>query len=165
MKAFDYVDHNKLWKILKDIGISKHLTLLLRNLCAGQEATLRTRRGTIDWFQIREGVCQGCILPPCLFNLYVEYIMWNTRLDEAQDEIKIARRNIKYLKYTDDTSLMTKMEEEQKCLLMKVKEEHEKARLKFSIPKNENHGIWSHHFIANRWGHNGNSERLYFLGL
>ena len=159
------MDHNKLWKILKYIGISENLTPLLRNLYAAQEATLRTGHGTIDWFQIREGVCQGHILPPYLFNLYVEYITWNARLDEAQAGIKIARRNIKYLRYTDDTSLMAEIEEEQKGLLMKVKEESEKAHLKFNIPKNEKHGIWSHHFIANRWGHNGNSERLYFLGL
>ena len=133
-KVFDCVDHNQLWKILKEMGMPDHLTCLLRNLCAGQEATLRTRRGTIDWFQIREGVCQGCILPPCLFNLYVEYIMWNTRLDEAQDEIKIARRNISNLRYTDDTTLMAESEE-LKSLLMKVKEESEKFGLKLSIQK------------------------------
>ena len=92
-KAFDYVDHNKLWKILQEIGIPDHLTCLLRNLYAGQEATVRTGHGTIDWFQIRKGVCQGYILSPCLFNFYTEYIMRNSGLDEAQTGIKIARRN------------------------------------------------------------------------
>ena len=98
-KAFDYMDHNKLWKILKEMRIPDHLTCLLRNLYAGQEATVRTRHGTTDWFQIGKGVHQGCILSPCLFNLYAEYIMRNTRLDEAQDGIKIAGKNINNLRY------------------------------------------------------------------
>ena len=93
-KGFDCVDHNKLWKIFQEMGIPDHLTCLLRNLYAGQEATVRTRHGTTDWFQIGKGVLQGCILSPCLFNLHTEHIMWNARLDEAQDGIKIARRNI-----------------------------------------------------------------------
>ena len=131
-KAFDYVDHNKLWKILKEIGISDHLTCPLRNLYAGQEATVRTGHGT-DWFQIGKGVCQGCILSPCLFNLYAEYIMRNTGLEEAQDGIKIAGRNINNLRYADDTTLMAESEEELKSLLMKVKEESEKVGLKLNI--------------------------------
>ena len=105
-KAFDYVDHNKLWKILKDMGIPDHLTCLLRNLYAGQEATVRTGHGTTDGFQIGKGVHQGCILSPCLFNLYTEYIMRNAGLEEARAEIKIARRNINNLRYADDTRLM-----------------------------------------------------------
>ena len=105
-KAFDCVDHNKLWKILKEMGIPDHLTCLLRNLYAGQEATARTGHGTTDWFQIGKGVYQGCILSPCLFNLYAEYIMRNVGLDEAQAGIKMAGRNINNLTYTDDTILM-----------------------------------------------------------
>ena len=105
-KAFDCVDHNKLRKILQEMGIPDHLTCLLRNLYAGQEATVRTGHGTTDWFQIGQGVCQGCILSPCLFNLYVEYIMRNDGLDEAQTGIKVARRNINNLRYADDSILM-----------------------------------------------------------
>ena len=104
-KAFDCVDHNKLWKILKEMGIPDHLTCLLRNLYAGQKATVRTGRGTTDWFQIRKEVCQGCILSPCLFNLYAEYIIQNARLNEAQAGIKIVGRNINNLRYADDTTL------------------------------------------------------------
>ena len=135
-KAFDCVDHNKLWKIIKQMGIPGHLTYLLRNLYAGQEATVRTGYGTMDWFQIGKGIRQGCILLPCLFNFYVEYIMWNARLDEAQAGIKIARRNINNLKYADDTTLMAESEEELKSLLMRVNEESEKAGLKLNIQKN-----------------------------
>ena len=120
-KAFDCVDHNKLWKILKEMGIPDHLICLLRNLYAGQEATVRTGCGTTDWFQIRKGVCQGCILSPCLFNFYAEYIMRNAGLDEAQAGIKIAMRNIDNLRYADDTTLMAESEKELKSLLMKVK--------------------------------------------
>ena len=122
-KAFDCVDHNKLWKILKEMGIPDHLTCLLRNLYAGREATVRTGHGTTDWFQIGKGVHQGCVLSPCLFNLYAEYIM-NTRLNEAG--IKIARRNINNLRYANDITLMAESEEELKSILMKVKEESEK---------------------------------------
>ena len=122
-KAFHCVDHNKLWKILEEMWIPDHLTCLLRKLYAGQEATVRTGHGTTDWFQIGKGVCQGCILSPCLFNFYAEYIMWNARLDEAQAGIKIARRNINNLRYTDDTILMAESEEELEILLMKVKGE------------------------------------------
>ena len=115
-QAHDCVDHNKLLKILKEMGIPDHLTYLLRNLYAGQEVTVRTGQGTTDWFQIRKGVCPGCILSPCLFNLYAEYIMWTTRLDEAQVGIKIARRNINNVRYADDTTLMAEREEELKSL-------------------------------------------------
>ena len=114
------------WKILKEMGISDHLTCLLRNLYAGQEATVRTGHGTTDWFQIGKGVCQGCILSPCLFNFYAEYIRRNAGLDEAQAGIKVAGRNINNLRYADDTKLMAETKEELKILLMKVKEENEK---------------------------------------
>ena len=131
-KAFECVGHNKLWKILKEMGIPDHLTCLLRNLYAGQEATFRTGHGTTDLFQIGKGVCQGCILSPCFFNLYGEYIMRNAGLEEAQAVIKIAGRNINNLRYADDTTLMAQIEEEVKSLLMKVKEESEKVGLKLS---------------------------------
>ena len=121
-----HVDHNELWKILKAMGIPDHLTCLLRNLYAGQEATVRTGHGTMDWFQIGKGVRQGCILSLCLFNLYAGYIMRNTGLEEAQAGIQIAGRNINNLRYADDTTLMAEREEELKSLLMKVKEEREK---------------------------------------
>ena len=114
------MDHKKRWKILKEIGLPDHLTRLLRNLYAGQEATVRTGHGTIDWFQVGKGVCPGCILSPCLFNLYAEYIMGNAGLDEAQTGIKIARRNISNLRYADDTTLMVESEE-LKTLLMTPK--------------------------------------------
>ena len=128
------MDHNKLWKILKEIGILD-LTCLLRNLYAGQEAAVRTGHGTTDWFQIGKGVCQGYILSPYLSNLYAEYMMRNAGLEEAQAGIKIARRNIKNLRYADDTTLMAESEEELKSLLLKVKEESEKVGLKLSIQK------------------------------
>ena len=134
-KAFDCVDNNKLWNILKEIGIPDHLTCLLRNLNAGQEATVRTGQGTTVWFQIGKGVCQGCILSPCLFNFYTEYIMRNAGLEEVQAGIKIAGRNINHLRYADDTILMAESEEELKSLLMKVKEESERVGLKLNIQK------------------------------
>jgi len=135
-KAFDCVDHNKLWKILKEMGIPDYLTCLLRNLYADQEATVRTGYGTTDWFQIGKGVHQGCILSPCFFNLYAEYIMRNAGLDEARAGIKIARRNINInLKYADDTTLMAESKE-LKSLLMKVKEESEKSWLKAQHSEN-----------------------------
>ena len=121
------MDHNQLWKILKVLGISDHLNCLLRNLYAGQETTVRTRHGTMGSFQIGKGVCQGCILSPCLFNLYAEYIMRNAGLDEAQVGIKIARRNINNFRYADDTTLMAETKEKLKNLLMKMKEESEKV--------------------------------------
>ena len=125
----------KLWKILKEMGIPDHVTCFLRNLYAGQEATVRTGHGTTDWFQIGKGVRQVCILSPCLFNLYAEYIMRNAGLDEAQAGIKIARRNINNLRYADDTTFMAESEEELKSLLMKVKEESENTGLKLNIQK------------------------------
>ena len=133
-KAFDCVDHNKVWRILKEMGIPDHLTCLLRNLYAGQEAIVRTGHETTDWFQIGKGVCQGCILSPCLFKFYAEYIMRNTRLEEAQAGIKIAGRNINNLRYADDTTLMAESEE-LKSLLMEVKQEGEKGDLKLNIQK------------------------------
>ena len=133
-KAFDCVDHNKLWKILREMGIPNHLTCLLRNLYADQEATVRTGHGKTDWFKIRKGVRQGCILSPWLFNLHAEYIIWNARLDEAQARIKIAGRNINNLRYADDTTLMAESKE-LKSLLMKVKEESEKVGLKLNIQR------------------------------
>ena len=134
-KAFDCVDHNKLWKILKEMRIPDHLTSLLRNLHVGQEATVRTRRGTTDWFQIGKGVHQGCVLSPCLFNLYAEYPMGNAALDKTQARIKIAGRNINNLTYAGDTTLMAERKEKLKSLLMKVKEDSEKVGLKCNIQK------------------------------
>ena len=134
-KSFDRVDHSKLWKILKETGILDHLTCLPRNLYAGQEATVRTGHGTTVWFQIGKGVCQGCILSPCLFNLYAEYIMRNVGLEEAQAGIKIADRNINNLRYADNATLMAESKEELKSLLMKMKEKSEKVGLKLNIQK------------------------------
>ena len=134
-KAFDCVDHNKLRKVLREMGIPDHLTCLSRNLYAGQEATVKTGHGTTDWFQIGKGVRQGCILSPCLFNLHAEYIMRNAELEETQAEIKIAGRNTNNLRYADDTTLMAESEEELINLLMKVKEDSEKAGFKLNIHK------------------------------
>ena len=151
-KAFACVGHNKLWKILKEMGILDHLTCLLRNLYAGQEATVRTRHETTDWFQIGKGVCQGGVLSPSLFNLYAEYIVRNAGLDEAQARIKIAGRNINNLRYADDTTLMAESKEELKSLLMKVKEESESEvaqscptlsdPMDCSLPGSSIHGIF-----------------------
>ena len=152
------------WKILKEMGIPDHLICLLRNLYAGQEVTVRTGHETTDWFQIGKGICQGYISSPCLFNLYAEYIIQNAGLDEAQAVIKIAGRNINNLRYADNTTLMAEREEELKSL-MKVKEESGKSWLKTQHSENEDHGIRSHHFMANRWGNSGNCYRLDFLGL
>ena len=157
------MDHNKLWKILKEMGLPDHLTCLLRNLYAGQEATVRTAYGTTDWFQIGKGVHQGYILSPCLFNLYSEYIMKNAGLDEAQARIKIAGRNTNNLRYADDTTLMAESEE-LKSLLMKVKEESEKAGLKLNIHKTK---IMASGPITS-WQINGETMETvtdYFLGL
>ena len=148
-------------EILREIGIPDYLTCLLRNLYAGQEA-VRTRHGTKDLFQIGKGVYQGCILSPCLFNFYAEYIMLNAKLDNSQAGIKIARRNVSNFKYADDTTLTAESEEKLESLLMKVKEW--KSWLKTQHSKNQDHGIQSHDFMANRWGNN-DSNRLYFLGL
>ena len=133
-KAFDCVDHTKLWKILKEMGVPDHLTCLLRNLYASQEATVRTQHGTTDWFQVGKRVCQGCILSLCLFNFYAEYIMRNAGLGKAQAGIKIAKRNIN-IRYADDTTLMAESEEELKSLLMKVKEDSESVGLKLNIQR------------------------------
>ena len=145
--------------------IPEHLTCLLRNLYAGQEATVRTGHGTTDWFQIGKGICQGCILSPCLFNFYADYIMRNAGLDEVQVGIKIAGRNTNYLRYADDTTLMAESEEELKSLLMKFKEESEKVGVKLKHSDSKDHGIWSYHFTANRWRNSENSGRLYLCGL
>ena len=157
------MNHNKLWKIFQEIRISDHLICLLRNLHAGQEATVRIGHGTTDWFQIGKGVCQGCILSPCLFNFHAEYIMRNTGLDESQTRIEIAGRNINNLRYADDTTLMAESKE-LKSLLMRVKKESEKADLKLNIQKTK---IMASSLITS-WqidGESGNSERYYFLGL
>ena len=134
-KAFGCVDHNKLWNILKDMEIPDHFTCLLQNLHAGQEAIIRTGRGTVDWFQTGKGVCQGCILSPCLFSFHAEYIMRNLRLDETQAGIKVARKNINNLMYAENTTLMAEIEGELKSLLMKVNEESIKVGLKLNIQK------------------------------
>ena len=138
--TFDYADHSKLWKILQEMGIPDQLTFLLRNLYADQEATVRTGHGTTDCFQIGKGVHQGCILSPCLFNFYAEYIMRNAGLEEAQAGIKIARRNINNLRYADDITFMAESEQELKSFLMKLKEESEKVGLKLNS-ENEDHCI------------------------
>ena len=127
------MDHNKLWKNLKEVGLPDYLTCFLRNLYAGQEATVGIGHGTTDWFQIGKGVLQGCVFSLCLFNLYAEYIIQNAGLDEAQAGIKIAGRNINNFRYADDTTLMAESREELKSLLMKVKEESEKVGLKLNI--------------------------------
>ena len=152
------------WKTLKEMGIPDHLTCLLRNLYAGQEATVRTGHGTTDWFQIGRGVHQGYILSLCLFNLYAEYIIRSTGLDEPQAGIKIVRRNINNFRYADDTTLNGRKWRTKEPLDEGEKGEW-KSWLKTPHSKSKDHGIWSHHFVANRWGNNGNSDRLYFLGL
>ena len=151
------------WKILKEMGIPDHLTCLLRNLYAGQEATVRTGHGTTDWVQIGKGVCHGCILSPCLLNLYAEYIMRNAGLEEAQAGIKIAGRNINNLRYADDTTFMAESEVELKSLFMKVKEESEKVGLKLNIQKTK---IMASGPITS-WEIDGDTVdvRLYFWGL
>ena len=136
-KAFDCVDHNKLWKALKEIGIPDHLDCLLRNLYVGPEATVRNLYGTTDWFTIEKGIQRGCLLSPCWFNLYSEHIIKNARLDELQARIKIDGRNINNLRYADDTTLMAENEEELKNPLMRVKEESERGGLKLIIKKKQ----------------------------
>ena len=133
VNAFDCVDHHRLWKLLKEMGRPDHLTCLLRNLYAGQKTTVRTGHGTTDWFQIGKGVCQDCVLSPCSFKLYEQYIMRNARMDEAQAGIMIAGKNINNLRYADNTNLMAEIEEELNSLLMKVKEKSEKVSLKLNI--------------------------------
>ena len=137
------------WKILKEMGIPDHLICLLRNLYVGQEATVRTIFGTTDWLNTRKGIRQGYILSPCLFNLYAEYIMQNAGVDESQAGIKTATININSLRYADDTILMAESKEELNSLLMRVKEENEKADLKLNL-KNKDHGRQSHHSMTNR---------------
>ena len=148
------------WKILKEMGMPDHLICLLRNLYTGQEATVRTGHETTDWFQMGKGERQGCILSPCLFNSYAEYIMRNTGLEETQAGIKIAGRNINNLRYVDDTTLMAESEEELKSLLIKVKVESEKVGLKLNIQKMK---IMASGPMGNRLGNSGNSVRLYFF--
>ena len=160
-KPLNCVDHNKLWKILKEMEIPDHLTCLLRNLYAGQAATVRTGHGTTDWFQIGKVVRQGCILSPCLFNFYAEYIMRNAGLGKAQAGIKISGRNINNLRYAYDTTLMAEREEELKSLLMKVKKDSEKVGLKFNIQKTK---IMASGPITS-WQIDGETVRLYFWGL
>ena len=143
------------------MGIPDHVTCLLRNVYAGQEATVRTGHRTTDWFEIGKGVHQGCILSPSLFNLYAEYIMWNTELDEAQAAIKIAGRNISNLRYTDDTTLMVESEEELNSILMNVKEESGKLALNSTFKKQRSwHLIY--YFMTNSWGNNGNWDNLFW---
>ena len=153
------MDHNKLWKILREMGIPDHLTFLLRNLYAGQEATVRTGHGTTDWFQVGKGVRQGCILSPCSCNLYAEHIMRNAGLDEAQAGIKITGRNINNLRYADDTTLMAESEEKLNRLLMKLKEGREKV-----VKRRSWHLVPSLHGkqMGKQWR---NSVRLYFFGF
>ena len=163
-KAFDWVDHNKLWKILKEMGIPDNLTCLFRNLYAGQEATVRIGHETTDWFQTGKRVHQGCILSPCLFNFNAEYIMSNAGLEEAQAGIKIPERNINNLRHADDTTVMAESKEELKTLLMKVKEESEKVSLKFNIEKTK---IMASGPITS-WqidGETGETVSSYFFGL
>ena len=147
------MDHNKLWTILQEMGMPDHLTCLLRNLYSGQEATVRIGHGRTDWFQVGKGVCQGCTLSPWLFNFCAEYIMQNARLDEALAGIKIARRNINNLRYTDDTTLMAEREDNLEPLDESERGEW-KSWLKTQHSEIYDHGIQSHHFMANRWGNN-----------
>ena len=135
-----------------------------KNLYAGQEARVTSAHGTMNWFKFGKRVLQGYMLSPCLFNLYAEYTMRNAGLDDSQSGIKFPRRNINNLRYADGTTLMAESEEKLKSLLMRVKEENEKAGLKLNIQKTD-HGIQSHHFMANRWGKSGNNDRSYFLGF
>ena len=157
------MEHNNLWKILQEIGIPDHLTCLLRNLYVGQEATVKIRHGTTDWFQIRKGVCQGCILTPCLFILCAEYIMRNAGLDEAQAREIFAGRNINNLRCTDDTTLMAESEEGLNSLLMKAKEESENVGLKFNIQKTKSwHLVPPFHwkYMGKQWKQERKSTRL-----
>ena len=148
------------WKILKEMGMLDHLICLQRSLYAGQEATVKTRHGTMDWFKIGKVVHQGCILLPCLFNFYAQDIIQMLSWMTHKLKSSLLGRNIKNNRYADDTTLMAKREEELKSLLMKVKKSGVKASSKLNI-----HGIWPHYFMANKWRKNGNSHRLYFLGL
>ena len=152
---------HKLWKILKEMGIPDDLICLLRNLYAGQEATVRTGHGTTDWFQIGKGIHQSCILSPCLFNIYAEYIMRNTGLDTAQAGIKTARRNINNLRYADDTTLVEESKKRTKKSLDESERGEWKSWLKTQHSENKDYGMRSHHFMANIWRNSGNSGRLF----
>ena len=163
-KAFGYVDHNKLWKILKERGIPDYLTCLLRNLYSRQEATVRSRHGTMDWFKTEKGVYQGCTLSPCLFNLCAEYIMQNARLEASKAGIKIAERNFNNLRYANDATLMVESEEKLKSLWMRIKDESEKNGLKLNIQKTK---IMASNLITS-WQMDGETTETvagYFLGL
>ena len=164
LEPFDRVDSNKLWKILQEMGTPDHPTCLLRNLYAGQEATVWTGHGTMDWFQIGKGVCQGCILSPCLFNFSAEQIMQNSRLDESQAGIRIAGRNSNNLRCADNTTLMAESTEEPKSLLMRVKEESEKAGLKLNIQKTKI-TAWGPITLWEIDGEKVETGTFYFLGL
>ena len=164
LEPFDRVDSNKLWKILQEMGTPDHPTCLLRNLYAGQEATEWTGHGTVDWFQIGKGVCQGCILSPCLFNFSAEQIMQNSRLDESQAGIRIAGRNSNNLRCADNTTLMAESKEEPKSLLMRVKEESEKAGLKLNIQKTKI-TAWGPITSWEIDGEKVETGTFYFLGL
>jgi len=154
------MDHDKLWNILKRMRIPDHITCLLRNLYAGLEATVRTRHGTMDWFQMGKGICQGCILSPCLFSFYTEYIMENARLDESQAGIKIAGRNINDLRHADNTILMAESEEELKSLLIEGDRREWKSLLNTQHSKTEDHGIWSYQFSSVQFSHSVVSDSL-----
>ena len=164
-KDFDCVDHNRLWKILQEMRIQDHLTCLLRNLYAGQEATVRTGHGTTGWFQIGKGVRQGCILSPCLFNLYAEYIMQKHQAGWSTSWNQDCQEKYQYLRYVDDTTLMAESEEELKSLLMKVKEETEKVGLKLSVQKTKIMASSPITSFANRWRNSRNWEILFCGGL
>ena len=164
-KGFDCMDHNKLWEILKETGIPAHLTCLLWNLYASQEAIIRTGHGTMDWFKIGKGVHQGHMLSLCLFNFYAEYIMRNARLDEAQAGIKTARKNINNLRYVDNITIIAGSEEKLESLLKKGERGEWKIWLKTQHSKNKDHGILSHHSWQTDGEKNGSSDRLYFGGL
>ena len=165
IKLLDCVDHSKLWKTLKEMGIPDHLTCLLRSLYAGQEATVRTGHGTTDWFQIGKRVCQGCILSPCLFNLYAEYIMWNAGLDETQARIKIAGRNINNLRYVDDTTEWQKVKRNKGVSWRGWKRKVKKLVWNSTFKKLRSWKLVPWFQWANRCGKCGNSDRFYFLGL
>ena len=165
-KAFDYVDHEKLWKARREMGISDHLTCLLRNMYASQEATVRTLYGITDWFKIEKGLRQACLLSLCLFNLYPEHIMRNAELDELQAGIKIGGRNINNLRYADDTTLMAESEEELKSFLMRVKEVSERVNLRL-LKKKKKLSSW--HLVpllhGKQKGKGGSSDRFPLLRL
>ena len=164
-KGFGCVDQNNLWRILKEVRISGHLTCILRNLYGDQEAIVRTRHEAVDCFKLESGLHQGCILSSCSFNIYTEDITWNFGLDESQAGIKIAGGNISNLRYADDITIMAESKKKLKSLLMWVKEESENAGLQLHIQNMKIIAPSSHYFMANRWWKSGNSDRFYFLEL